>query len=134
MSKPLNDLIQQRMRRARQAFRVGKESLRLKAFEDAINRFYYAAFYAAKAVLATKELDSSKHKGVITLFHLHFVKEGLIDSETAKALAASFEERLDTDYGDYTVIDAKRAGIIRDYVEKFIKSCSFYLKKYTSRH
>ncbi|HVJ49982.1 HEPN domain-containing protein [Desulfitobacterium sp.] len=34
-----------------------------------INRYYYAAFHAVRALLALKELDSSKHSGVISYFN-----------------------------------------------------------------
>jgi uncharacterized protein (UPF0332 family) len=34
----------------------------------AVNRFYYAAFYVARSLLALRELDSSRHNGVISLF------------------------------------------------------------------
>jgi len=40
----------------------------------ALNRLYYAA----RALLATKSLDSARHSGVIALFQEHFVKTGLI--------------------------------------------------------
>jgi uncharacterized protein (UPF0332 family) len=39
-------------------------------------RSYYAMFTAARALLATKHLDSSKHTGVVSLFNQHFVKTG----------------------------------------------------------
>jgi uncharacterized protein (UPF0332 family) len=41
----------------------------------ASNRVYYAMFYAAVALLATRDLSSSRHAGVIALFYEHFVEE-----------------------------------------------------------
>ncbi|MBU1599651.1 HEPN domain-containing protein [bacterium] len=40
-------------------------------------KWLYAIFSAARALLATKDLDSSKHSGVISLFNQHFVKTGV---------------------------------------------------------
>jgi uncharacterized protein (UPF0332 family) len=39
-----------------------------------VNRLYYAAFYAARGLLATKDLESSKHARAISLFQQNFVK------------------------------------------------------------
>ncbi len=70
-------------------------------WNSALNRLYYAAFYAARALLATRELDSSRHSGVISLFQEHFVRTGIVPQETARALPRLFEKRQTTDYGDY---------------------------------
>ena len=43
-------------------------------FNGSVNRLYYAAFYAARALLAIKGLDSSKHSGVISLFNGEFLQ------------------------------------------------------------
>jgi uncharacterized protein (UPF0332 family) len=58
-----------------------------------VNRFYHAAFYAARALLAVRELESSRHTGVISLFQKHFVKPGLVSTDKAKALPRAFEKR-----------------------------------------
>ena len=47
-------------------------------------------FYAALALLASKQLSASKHSGVISLFHREFVKTGLISIGVAKFLVYSF--------------------------------------------
>ncbi len=56
-----------------------------------------AAFYAARAILATLGLDSPKHSGVIALFNRHFVKSQLVPTDAARVLVRSFEKRLQTD-------------------------------------
>jgi uncharacterized protein (UPF0332 family) len=48
---------------------------------SAVNRAYYAIFYAANALLATQGLSRSKHSGVIAAFRQHFVKPGQIEDE-----------------------------------------------------
>lgn len=42
---------------------------------EAISRAYFAAFYLAKAVLATKDISRIKHSGVLSAFGKHFIKE-----------------------------------------------------------
>lgn len=68
---------------------------------SAVNRFYYAAFHAARALLATRGLDSSRHAGVIALFQQHFVKTGDFPLDVARALPRAFEKRLNSDYEDF---------------------------------
>src|SRR3989442_16039918 len=66
----------------------------------ALNRLYYAALYAARALLALREIDSSRHSGVIALFYQHFVRTAIVDAEVARVFSRAFEKRLTTDYGD----------------------------------
>lgn len=58
-------------------------------------------FYAAAALLITKGLSSSRHSGVLGLFRREFVKTGLFPVDLAQYLDAAFDERLESDYGDY---------------------------------
>ena len=44
-------------------------------YESAVSRVYYAMFYAAEAILLTKELSFSSHKMVISSFGRYFVKD-----------------------------------------------------------
>jgi len=67
MKKELATLAHYRMGRAREAFDDGVRLLENDPLRGATNRLYYAAFYPARAILAVKELDSSKHSGVISL-------------------------------------------------------------------
>jgi uncharacterized protein (UPF0332 family) len=48
-----------------------------------VNRAYYAIFYAANAMLATKGLERSKHSGVIATFRQHFVKTGMVEPDSS---------------------------------------------------
>ena len=97
--------------------------MKAKAFMGAVNRFYYAAFYAARALLALREMDSSRHSGVISLFQGQFVKPGLFETEVAKALPRAFEKRQKTDYGDFSTVTASEAQSIRREVNEFVKAC-----------
>lgn len=93
------------------------------AWDGAVNRYYYAAFHAARALLATRGLDSAKHSGVIALFNQHFIKTGLLSPDMGRALVRSFEKRLTSDYSDFTrATDADAEEVKRD-VTAFIAAC-----------
>jgi len=44
-------------------------------------------FYAAIALLATRDLSSSRHSGIISLFYKHFVRSDIFPAELAQHLA-----------------------------------------------
>lgn len=67
-------LARYRLARAKESFADGVLLQERGSMTGAVNRFYYAAFHAARALLVTKGLDAGKHSGVIALFQQHFVK------------------------------------------------------------
>jgi uncharacterized protein (UPF0332 family) len=125
----LEKLARHRLSRAKGAFSEGDHLLTAKGYMGAVNRFYYAAFYAARALLAMRELDSSRHSGVISLFQAQFVKSGLIAIDKAKALPRAFEKRQKSDYGDFATVTAKEAQAIRKEVNDFLVECEQVLNR-----
>lgn len=129
MREELRELARHRLERAREAFVEGEQLMAANRVRGATNRFYYAALYAARALLATQEVDSSKHSGVISLFQKHFVKTELIEVERARALARAFEKRQKTDYADFSTITPEEAGQIRTEVQAFVEECARVLER-----
>ena len=101
MSEPKQELIRYRLQRAREMLEDGELLLREGRLTSATNRIYYAMFYATSALLATKNLSSSRHSGVIALLHDHFVRPGVFPRELARQLSLAFEMRNDSDYEDF---------------------------------
>lgn len=54
------DLSEYRLSQAEDSVKVAKMSFDNGLFKDSINRSYYAAFYAVKAVLALEEVGNAK--------------------------------------------------------------------------
>lgn len=93
------------------------------ARRGAVNRYYYAAFHAARAALATRNLDSARHAGVITLFQRAFVKTGEFPAETSRALPRSFEKRLSSDYSDFVEVTEDEVERVGAEVRAFVGAC-----------
>jgi len=72
----LEDLLRYRMEQAYETLREAEILLNESALRGAINRAYYAMFYALLALLATKRLGTSKHSGALALFDREFVRPG----------------------------------------------------------
>lgn len=127
MKEEIKALANYRIERAEETFKDAELLLTNNSLKSALNRFYYAAFYAARALLATKGLDSSKHSGVIALFNQHFVKTGIMKIETSKVLSKSFEMRQDTDYEDFIVVTKEEVEKLKKDVRIFIEECKTVL-------
>ena len=98
MSAPQEELIRYRLQRAREALDDAQSDMEQGRLNSASNRIYYAMFYAAVALLTTKNLSSSRHAGVIALFYENFVQTGAFPAELARYLGRALETRIDTDY------------------------------------
>lgn len=87
------------LERAEQSIQAAQELTRNGYYDFAASRSYYAAFYAATAVLLSQESELSKHSGVIARIHKDLVKTGKLTKEQGKALNWLFELRSIGDYG-----------------------------------
>jgi uncharacterized protein (UPF0332 family) len=89
-------------------------------FSTALNRYYYACFYAVTALLLTQELNPKTHSGVRTLFSLHFVQTGLLPFEFGQFYGQLFDKRLRSDYDDYLDADQETVDNFSDTAIEFI--------------
>lgn len=94
----IRDQVTKYLTRARQAVAAGQLALDHEDYITAINRAYYAIFYAANAMLSTKSLERSKHSAVIATFRQHFVKTGIIEADYSDIYGAVMEDRAEGDY------------------------------------
>ena len=129
MTPEANVLALHRMERAAAACAEGDLLADRHAPPGAMNRYYYAAFHAARAMLATRNVDSARHAGVIALFQQHFVKTGHFPAEIARALPRAFEKRLSSDYSDFVEIGADEVDRVRVDVHAFVDACREFLTR-----
>lgn len=98
-------------------------------YKDSVSRSYYAMFSAAKALLATKSLDSAKHSGIISLFNQHFVKTGRVKKEMGRLLSEAQGVREKSDYADFVIISKEEAQKQIQSAGEFIIEVERVLKK-----
>jgi uncharacterized protein (UPF0332 family) len=116
-------LARHRLSRANAALKEADILIAQDQFSGALNRLYYAAFYAARALLALHHADSPRHTGVISLFQQHFVKTRIVAEEVARVLPKAFAKRQISDYGDFTEATADEVRPLREDVERFVSAC-----------
>ncbi|MEA5023439.1 hypothetical protein SDC9_21115 [bioreactor metagenome] len=124
-----NGLSEWRLERAMDTFNDGEQLLAIGSNQGAINRFYYAAFYAVRALLALNKLDSPKHSGVMSLFNKEFVKTQIISKESSKTFTNVFALRAQADYEDFKIFSTEEAKKVRDSVRELIKEISTVINK-----
>ena len=98
-------------------------------YSAAINRAYYAIFYAANAMLATKKLNRSKHSGVLAAFRQYFVKTKIVPSELNDIYARVMEDRHVGDYELLTDISMEDAQLDIEQTQEFLDVINAWFKK-----
>jgi len=73
-----NEIIGYRRERAKEALEEANIMFENNKLLATVNRIYYSIFYETIAILLTKDLFSSKHSGVRSLFNKEFIKTGII--------------------------------------------------------
>lgn len=121
-----------RLEKAENTFLEGDQLLKLGSYNGAINRYYYAAFHAARALLATENLDSAKHSGVISLFNREFVKTGVISKKASKTLSFIFTLRSEADYDDFKSFTFEEVEDARIAVRSMINEVTTFLLTFDS--
>ena len=120
MTSPYADEIAAQLERAEQSLQAARH-LSANHFHDfAASRAYYAAFYAASALLLHEGLEFSKHSGVVAAIHQRFIKTGKLDKEQGKALNWLFEVRSVGDYGGMAHISEREVEQAIEAAEKFL--------------
>lgn len=89
--------------------------------ESSVNRSYYAALSAAKAVLIIFGIDPKTHEGIKTMVNKKLVLDGLIPKEHGKWFRNLLFEREDADYADYVTIDSSDAENAFNDASRFIE-------------
>lgn len=97
------DLTKYRLESAAERLATSKLLLESGCYKDSINRSYYAIFTAIRALLSTRNVEFSKHSGVIGYFQKEYVKTGIFDKKFSKYLKSAFQIRQDCDYEDFFI-------------------------------
>ena len=128
MTSQFADEIAAHLERAMQSIQAARQ-LTSGGYNDfAASRAYYAAFYAATAVLLSEGLDLSKHSAVIASIHQRFVKTGRLDIEQGKALNWLFELRGVGDYGGTAHVSRQEVEQAIEAAEKFLEAIKLLLE------
>ena len=103
------DLCLYRVRTAIETLETAKMCIETKHYKDAVNRSYYAAFHAVRAVLAMEKIDFKRHKDVIAYFNKTYVATEIFEKTIGRILAQLQLKREKSDYDDFFVVSKEEA-------------------------
>lgn len=126
------DEITANLQRAEASIRAAKELASKSYYDFVASRAYYAAFYAATALLLGKELEFSRHSGVIASIHQRFVKTGKLDKRHGKDLNWLFELRGVGDYGATIHVSQQDAVRAIEIAEDFLETTKLLIQDETN--
>lgn len=122
------ELSKYRLEIAESTYHMAELCFENQGYRDAVNRSYYATFYALRAVLALEGVDFKRHKDVVAYFNQHYVATGKFDREMGKRIGRLKTMREECDYDDFYVIEQDEVleqlrtaeiviGAVRHYME-----------------
>jgi uncharacterized protein (UPF0332 family) len=124
-----NELATYRITKARNTFRETDLLITNNLWNTAVNRLYYACYYAVSALLISKEIETQTHAGARQMFGLHFIKSGLIELSLGKFYSRLFDLRQTGDYDDFLDFSEEDTLDLLEPANRLITHIESILKK-----
>ena len=99
-------------------------------YNAAINRLYYACYYAVSALLIIKDVYPQTHSGMKQMFGLHFIMTDELPETYNITYNELFDKRQSGDYDDFLVFDRKTVERLIPETEKFIQAIEQLINKH----
>lgn len=115
-----NALIAYRVQRAYETLKEAKVMIRESFYNAAINRMYYACYYATVALLLKHNVQTHTHNGVKTMLGLHFITTGILPLKIGKTFTTLFEKRHSGDYDDFAYCDEEMVNELYPDTEAYV--------------
>lgn len=98
-------------------------------YNTAINRLYYACYYATVALLVKHGLNPGTHAGVKQMLGMHFVATGRLPREVGRTFSLLFERRHSSDYDDFAYPTADEVTELLPKAKVYIEALGALLKE-----
>lgn len=98
-------------------------------YNTAINRLYYACYYAAVALLIRHGINPGTHAGVKQMIGMHFVATGRMSREIGRSFSLLFERRHSSDYDDFAYSTEEEVNELLPKAKAFIETVGLLLKE-----
>lgn len=123
----LKELSELQFNRAKELINFIPGYIELGDYNSVVNRSYYAAFHAIKAVELLDGFDSKKHSGVIAYFRKNYIKAGMFDSLISDMIGDLQEAREDSDYDMVIQYDLDSAKEYYEMAKEIVNMIENYL-------
>lgn len=114
------DLITYRLSRAKDTLMEADYNADGGYLNAAVNRLYYACYYAASALMLKNNLEIATHAGIKRMLGLKFIMPGILEPEYGNIYQILFQNRQASDYEDFMYCTEDHYNDLRPMAEKFI--------------
>lgn len=113
-------LINYRLERADETISLARHIIDSQlGLQAAVNRIYYACFYATNALITSKNLPLNSHRAVPSILAQYFVKTGELDNKWFKLYSNLLKARMTGDYDDFVEFELEE---VEDF---YVKTTEF---------
>lgn len=96
-----HEYVTYRLESARKTYEAAQVLADSGYWNSAVNRLYYALFYAVNALLVKHGIEVKSHSSTRVKFSQYFVKTGKFDKKYGKLLSELFDWRQKGDYDNF---------------------------------
>ena len=114
------DIVAYRLDNALSTLDEIKEHISNEFYNTAVNRMYYACFYAVSALLVAHQIEVKSHDGTRQMFGQHFVLPGIVPKELGRFYRIIFEKRSSGDYEDFINYDMEAVNSLYPETCQFV--------------
>ena len=116
-----------RLQQSEESLKASRNCLDNGFYKDSINRSYYSAFYAIKAVLALGTIDFKRHKDVIAYFNKEYIATEIFPRTLGRKIGILKQIREESDYDDFYIASRDEALEQIETAEIVLQSIKGYL-------
>ncbi len=124
MTPEQGELVRYRLARAMESLDEARLLFANGHVRTAVNRIYYACFYAVSALLLTEGESSPKHSGVRSLFDQLWIVTGRLPKDMGRFYRRLFDARQKGDYDDLVTFAPAEVRTWLDEAAVFVKRIS----------
>ena len=127
---PSQQYVEKQLQLARESLSDAEFLLADGRLKAAVNRAYYAMFYAAHAVLAEAGVEAPRtHGGTVQLFNKEFVASGKLDRDLGRTLGMAYRLRRRSDYEVFANVGEGQVEEVARNAETFLAAVEEFLAK-----
>jgi uncharacterized protein (UPF0332 family) len=112
---------QQWLQLATEALASASSELAAGRFRFAVNRAYYACFYAASALFLLRGRRFAKHSGLRSALHRDLIRSELLNARWGQAYDVLFEARHRADYAVAVEFETEDTALLVEDAEGFVE-------------
>ncbi len=124
MNETDREIIRYRLARAYETLEEAAIMVQYEKWNAAVNRIYYACYYAVIALLKQENLPHGTHTGVKAQFNKHITTTSKLDADLVKFYNHIMQDRQESDYKDLHHFEPEEVNDLLVTARNFIEAVS----------